>query len=199
MYRTGSSLAIGVFVMIVSFPAAADRFSSTADVFKGAGAAAFFDHAYGYAIFPTVGRGGFIVGGAYGEGRVYVGGNPVGTATLTQISLGFLAGGQAYSEVVFFQDERAFREFTRGALDFSGSVNATVLTANAQAGAGTTGSSAVASGGRRDAVTSGGYYRGFAVFIITTGGLMLEASIGGQKFRYTPLGQNVSVDTDLGQ
>ena len=186
--------------LAISATAAADRYANATELFKNAGAsAAFFDHAYGYAIFPTVGRGGFIIGGAYGEGQVFVGGNPVGQTTLTQISVGLLAGGQAYSEIIFFQDERAFREFTRGSFEFSGRANATVITANAQAGMGTTGATAVASGGRRDAVTSGGYYRGFAVFIITTGGLMLEASLGGQKFSYTPLAQNPATSESVGR
>ena len=176
----------------------ADRFTDTAQLFSDAGRAAdYFGKSYGYAVFPTIGKGGFIIGAAHGEGRVFVAGDPVGETSMTQVTLGFQAGGQAYSQIIFFQDARAFQEFSQGNFEFGGQVNAMVVTANAQAGAGTIGANAGASGGRKDATNTGGYYRGFAVFIIAKGGLMLEASIGGQKFSYEPLNQ--ALDPDLEQ
>ncbi|MDZ7670545.1 MAG: hypothetical protein U5Q16_14415 [Gammaproteobacteria bacterium] len=113
----------------------------------------------------------------------------MGESTLTQLTVGFQAGAQAHSQIIFFQDRRAFEEFAAGGFEFSGQMNATVITASAQAGAGTQGAGAGASGGRNDARLAGGYYKGMAAFIITTGGLMLEASVGGQRFTYTPLEQ----------
>lgn len=185
--------AAAAILLLIATAAQADKFSDAADLFRNAGASApFFDDAYAYAIFPRVGKAGFIVGGGWGTGRVYVGGEPVGESTLTQVTVGLQAGAQAHSQIVFFQDERAFREFRKGGLEFSGQMNATVITANAQAGAGTQGAGAGASGGRNDAIVTGQYYKGFAVFIIATGGLMLEASVGGQRFTYTPLGQRGS-------
>lgn len=183
--------AAAAILLMIATAAQADRFTDAADLFRNAGASApFFDDAYGYAIFPRVGKAGFIVGGGYGTGRVYVGGEPVGESTLTQATIGFQAGAQAHSQIIFFQDERAFREFRKGGFEFSGQANATVITASAQAGAGTQGAGAGASGGRNDATVAGQYYKGFAVFIIATGGLMLEASVGGQRFTYAPLGQS---------
>jgi len=180
--------AAAAILLLIATAAQADRFSDAADLFRNAGASAqFFDNAYGYAIFPRVGKAGFVVGGARGTGRVYAGGKPVGESTLTQLTVGFQAGAQAHSQIIFFQDERAFREFTEGGFEFSGQANATVITASAQAGAGTQGAAAGASGGRNDARLAGDYYKGMAVFIIATGGLMLEASVGGQRFTYTPI------------
>lgn len=176
-------------ILLLTFGTAhADRYDDAADLFRSAGASApFFDDAYGYAIFPRVAKAGFIVGGARGTGQVYVSGQPVGETTLTQLTVGFQAGAQAHSQIIFFQDERAFREFSEGGFEFSGQMNATVITASAQAQAGTQGTAAGVSGGRRDAKVSGGYYKGMAVFVIATGGLMVEASLGGQRFTYSPL------------
>jgi len=171
----------------------ADQYSDAANVFRGTDAAQpFFASSYGYAIFPTVGKGGFILAGGFGKGRVFVAGSPVGDTTLTQASVGLQVGGQAYTQIIFFEDERAFREFSRGGFEFGAQVNATVIKANAQATAGTTGSTAGASGGTKDVEgASPGYYKGMAVFIIATGGLMFEASVGGQRFSYKPLTEAV--------
>ncbi|MEQ8858717.1 MAG: lipid-binding SYLF domain-containing protein [Pseudomonadales bacterium] len=183
-------LVTAAVLLLIAGAAQADNFTDAADRFRSASASApFFDDAYGYAIFPRVAKAGFIVGGARGVGRVYVAGQPVGEATLTQLTLGFQAGAQANSQIIFFQDDRAFREFSEGGFEFGGQMNATVVTANAQAQASTQGSGATASGGRNDAKVAGGYYKGMAVFIITTGGLMLEASVGGQRFSYQPIAQ----------
>jgi lipid-binding SYLF domain-containing protein len=172
----------------LALPALADSYSDSIALFKNAGAsAAFVDSSYGYAVFPTIGKGGLIVGGAYGEGHVYKQGKYVGDTSMTQVSLGFQAGGQAYTEIVFFQDQRAFNEFTSGNFSFSGNVSAVAITAGASASAGTESSTAGASGGKKDATTAGGYQKGIAVFTIAKGGLMYEASVAGQKFSYKAL------------
>jgi lipid-binding SYLF domain-containing protein len=168
----------------------ADDYTDTVALFKNAGeSAAFFQNCYGYAVFPTIGKGGFVVGGAYGNGRVYAHGNPVGDTSLTQLSVGLQAGGQAYSQIIFFEDQRAFTEFTRGDFEFGADVNAVAITAAAGASAGTTGASANVSGGMRDARTAGKYYKGFVVFTIVKGGAMYQVTVAGQKFSYTPLGR----------
>ena len=168
-----------------SAPARADDYADTVQLFKNAGqSGTFFDKAYGYAVFPTVGKGAIGIGGARGKGRVYAQGKHVGDTTLTQVSIGFQAGGQAYSQIVFFEDERAYREFTSGEFGFGAGVSAVAITAAANATASTTGNSAGASGGKKDATTTGEYYKGMAVFTIAKGGLMYEAALAGQKFSY---------------
>ena len=176
-------------LMAVSTIASADRYTDTIDVFKKADAVKpFFEEAYGYAVFPSVGKGGIILGGAYGSGRVYRQGEITGTTTLMKVSLGFQLGGQAFSEIIFFQDERAYKEFISENFEFDGSLCAVVITAAAQAQASTQGSTAGASLGPAtgtQAETS--YTKGMAVFIHTLGGLMYEMSIGGQKFSFEPI------------
>jgi lipid-binding SYLF domain-containing protein len=168
-----------------AFPALAGDYEDTIALFKNAGAsAAFVRSSYGYAVFPTIGKGGLVVGGAYGEGRVYKQGKYVGDTSMTQLSVGFELGGQAYSEIVFLEDQRAFNEFTSGDFSFSGNVSVVAITAGASASAGTEATEAGASGGKKDATTAGGYQRGVAVFTIAKGGLMYEASVSGQKFSY---------------
>ena len=165
--------------------AAADEYADTVQLFKNAGqSGTFFDKAYGYAVFPTVGKGALGIGGARGKGRVYAQGKYVGDATLTQVSIGFQAGGQAYSQIVFFEDERAYREFTSGEFGFGAGVSAVAITAAASATASTTGNSAGVSGGKKDATTTGEYFKGMAVFTIAKGGLMYEAALAGQKFSF---------------
>jgi lipid-binding SYLF domain-containing protein len=170
--------------------ARADEYSDTISIFKNAGeSGTFFGKSYGYAVFPTIGKGGIGIGGAYGKGRVYAKGNYVGDTSLTQVTVGFQLGGQAYSQIIFFEDQRAFNEFTSGNFEFGAQATAVAITAGASAAATTTGSSAGASGGKKDATTTTagtGYHKGMAVFTVAKGGLMYEASIGGQKFSYTP-------------
>ena len=161
---------------------------ATIELFENAGESGeFFDKSYAYAVFPTVGKGALVVGGAHGVGRVYERGRYVGDITLTQLSVGFQAGGQAYSQIVFMQDLRAFKEFTSGEFGFGAGVSAVAITAGANAMASTTGSSASVSGGKKDAKTAGEFYKGMAVFTIAKGGLMYEASLAGQKFNYKAL------------
>jgi lipid-binding SYLF domain-containing protein len=168
----------------------ADSYSDTIDAFRRAGeSGAFFGQSYGYAVFPTIGKGGIGIGGAHGKGRVFVGGQHVGDTSMTQITAGFQLGGQAFSQIIFFEDERSFREFTSGNFEFSAQATAVAITAGVSAEASTGGGLAAgASGGRNDATTThGGFRKGMAIFTIARGGLMYEAALGGQKFNYTPL------------
>ena len=167
----------------------ADDYSHTISVFKKSPAVTpFFKDAYGYAVFPTVGKGGIVVGGAFGKGRVYRQGNLTGHVTLSKVSVGFQLGGQAFSEIIFFQDKRAYDEFTSGAFEFDASASAVAITAGAQAKAGTEGGTAGASAGPDTGVQANtSYTKGVAVFVHTKGGLMYEVSVGGQKFDFTPI------------
>ncbi len=136
-------------------------------------------------MFPSIGKGGFGIGGARGKGRVYKLGAHVGDTTMTQLTIGFQLGGQVYSQIIFFEDQRAFDEFTAGNFEFGAQASAVAITLSASAGASTTGASAGTSGTRDNpdnASTS--FYKGMMVFTLAKGGLMYEASIGGQKFSY---------------
>lgn len=167
----------------------ADSYSDTLGLFEHAGqSAAFFHNSYGYAVFPTIGEGGITVGAAYGKGRVYAHGAYVGDTSMTQLSVGAQLGGRAYSQIIFFQDKRAFEEFTKGNFEFGADVAAVAITASAEGDVGTTGANGAASGGMKDAKTAGHYYKGVAVFTIVKGGAMYQAAINGQKFSYTPKG-----------
>lgn len=167
----------------------AAKFADTVELFKNAGqSAAFFSQSYGYAVFPTVGEGGLGIGGAFGKGRVYVHGAFVGDTTMGQISVGFQAGGKAYSQIIFFEDKRALDEFESGSFEFSAGASAVAITAGANASVGTSGASAGASAGKKDARETGVYEKGMAVFTIAKGGLMYAATIAGQKFSFTPHG-----------
>lgn len=187
--RPISTVILALALFVAPFGSAiADEYQDTIKVFKNAGqSGAFFDSAYGYAVFPTIGKAGLVVGGAAGSGRVYVGGKHVGNAEFGQVSVGFQAGGQAYSMIVFLEDERAFREFSSGSFKFSADASAVAITAGASAGVSTAGSSAGASGGKNDASTVGEYYRGMATFTVAIGGVMYEASLAGGGFDYKPL------------
>lgn len=126
----------------------------------------FFNQAYGYAIFPTVAKGGIGLGGAYGRGEVYQQGKLVGHTSLSQLTIGFQLGGQAYSEIIFFKDRKALSRFTSGSFEFGAQASAVAVTAGASADA--------------------DYNDGVAIFTLTKGGLMYEAAVGGQKFTFTP-------------
>ena len=180
-----------VIVLFCSLVGAAhgDSYSDTVGVFKNAEASrSFFNSAYGYAVFPLIGKGGVFVGGAFGEGRVYRRGEFTGTVEMSKLSLGFQFGGQVFSQIIFFQDARAYDEFIRGNFEFDASISAVAITAGAQARLGTQGGSAGASGGPRTGVQAHiGYYRGMAVFVHAKGGLMYELAIGGQRFEFSPV------------
>lgn len=139
----------------------------TIDRFKRVdpGLKVFFDKAYGYAVFPTIGKGGMGIGGAYGEGVVFEQGRAVGDTSMTQVTFGFQFGGQAYSELIFFKDKTALDKFRTGNFEFSAQASAVAVKAGASA--------------------TTDYDNGVAVFTQTKGGLMYEATLGGQKFGYT--------------
>ena len=184
---TMRSLLMTLAMLVPAEAALADDYSETIELFRNAGtSAAFFNNSYGYAVFPTIGKAGLVVGGAHGTGRVYEHGKYVGDTSMTQVSVGFQAGGQAYSQIILFRDKRAFDEFTSGDFQFDANVSAVAITAAATGTAGTTGASVTASGGKRDATTAGRYYKGIAVFTIVKGGAMYEISVAGQKFSYKP-------------
>jgi lipid-binding SYLF domain-containing protein len=165
----------------------ADEYTDTIKLFKSAGESGkMLNTAHGYAVFPTIGKGAVGVGGAYGKGRVYKQGKYIGDTSMTQVTVGLQLGGEAYSELILFEDERALQEFIKGNFEFGADVQAIAVTAAAGAKASTTGSSAGASAGKKDATTVGGYRKGMAIFTVAKGGLMYEASVGGQKFSYTP-------------
>jgi lipid-binding SYLF domain-containing protein len=133
---------------------------------KDPGIKVFFDKAHGYAVFPTVGKGGMGIGAAYGKGEVFQRGKPIGSSSLSQLTIGFQLGGQAYSEIIFFKDQATLDRFTSGSFEFSAQASAVALTAGAAANA--------------------DYSNGVAIFTLAKGGLMYEASVGGQKFGFTP-------------
>ena len=134
---------------------------------KDPGIGRFFDHAYAYAVFPTVGKGAMGIGGAYGEGLVYRRGQAIAYTSLSQVTIGLQLGGQAYHEIIFFRDWEAFERFRSGRLKLSAQLSAVAITAGASADA--------------------SYEQGVAVFTLAKGGLMYEASVGGQNFSYEPL------------
>jgi lipid-binding SYLF domain-containing protein len=136
---------------------------------KDPGMAKIFSDAVGYVVFPTVGKGGLGIGAARGKGWVYEGGALIGKSTLTQVSFGFQFGGQAYSEIVFFQTKQAMDNFKLGHLKFDAQASAVALTARASADL--------------------AYRNGVAIVTMAKGGLMYEASVGGQKFSFTPVGK----------
>ena len=125
-----------------------------------------FTDAHGYAVFPSVGKGAIGIGGAYGKGEMFEGGVMVGYCDLTQGTIGLQLGGQAYSELIFFEHKRSADSFKTGTLEFAAQASAVAVTAGASADA--------------------DYEHGVAVFTMTKGGLMYEASIGGQKFSFVP-------------
>ncbi len=124
----------------------------------------FINRGAGYAIFPSVGKGGIGVGGAYGKGVLYENGRVVGFADLSQASIGFQLGGQEYSELIVFENQAAVDRFKTGELEFSAQVSAVALKAGAAAGT--------------------NFKDNMAIFTQTNAGLMYEASVGGQKFSY---------------
>jgi lipid-binding SYLF domain-containing protein len=127
----------------------------------------FFDQAYGYAIFPSVTKGGAGLGAARGKGILYQGGAPAKKVQLSQYTIGAQFGGKKYRELIFFSDKAAYDRFVEGDFEFSAQVHATV----ASDGAGSTAA----------------YEDGIAVFIQDKAGAMLEASVGGQTFKVRPL------------
>ncbi len=174
-------LCIGVWAL--SFKVFADEYQASILQFKKSDrTTSFFNNAYGYAIFPNIGKGGIGIGGSYGEGKVYMHGKATGKVKMAQVTIGFQLGGQVFSQILFLQDKRAYDEFTSGSFEFGAQASAVALTAGASAQAGTSGTGAAAGSKQGKAH----YVNGYAVFTLAKGGVMYEASIGGQKFSYTP-------------
>ena len=181
-------VVVAVFCSI-AIASEVEDFSSTINVYKQSPQVQpYFKNAYGYAVFPTIGKGGLGIGAAHGKGQVYRGGKVTGKASMTKVSIGFQAGGQAFSQMIFFEDKRAYDEFTSGNFEFDAQASAVAITAGAQAKAGTEGTTASASAGPKTGAQADVQYRkGMAIFVHIKGGLMYEASIGGQKFSFKPL------------
>jgi hypothetical protein len=176
-------LTVVIALMFVATPSFADDVQDTIKTFKAADETKpFFEQAYGYAVFPTIGKGGIGIGAAYGTGQVFKQGNYTGDAEIAQITIGWQLGGQAFSQIIFLQDERAYGEFTSGSFEFSAQATAVALTAGASAQASTAGN-AVGAGKTKQKAS---YVGGMATFTIIKGGLMYEAALGGQKFTFTP-------------
>jgi hypothetical protein len=127
----------------------------------------FFDNAYGYAVFPKIAKGAAGVGAANGDGVVYEQGHAVGTSEMTQVTVGFQLGGQTYAEYIFFQDKAHLDVFKGGNMEFAANASAVAVKSGAAA--------------------TNDFSNGMAIFTMPHGGLMFEASIGGQKFSYAPL------------
>ena len=171
----GCTIAMIAFAACSTAPAStADREAQSDEVnaaitkFKAKQAAVevYMKDAHAYAVFPTVGKGGMGIGGAFGRGQVFRGGKMVGYAKLTSASIGFQLGGQSFSEMIFFETEAAFAKFKSGEFGFDANASAVAATAGAAAKA--------------------DYKNGVAVFVMADAGLMYEASIGGQKFSFEP-------------
>jgi lipid-binding SYLF domain-containing protein len=133
---------------------------------KDPGMDKFFSSATGYAVFPGIGKGGLGIGGAAGKGTLYKGGTAVADTKMSQISIGFQAGGQKYAEIIFFENSETYKDFVSGNFEFAAQVSAVAL----------------ASGVSADAA----YKNGLLVVTMPIGGLMYEASVGGQKFKVMP-------------
>ena len=127
----------------------------------------FFEQAHGFAVFPSIKKAGFGIGGATGNGQVFEKGNLIGNTKVTQLSLGLQLGAQAFKEIIFFKDTQALNRFTRGNFEFGAQASAVALTAGV--------------------AVEVEYSDGVAIFTETNGGLMYEASIGGQKFSFTEI------------
>jgi lipid-binding SYLF domain-containing protein len=179
------SLITTAALIFVATNAVADDYSNTINTFKKSPVTEpYFKNAYGYAVFPKVGKGGLGIGGAYGRGQVYRGGKATGKTSLIKVSIGFQAGGQAFSEIIFFQDKRAYDEFTSGGFEFDAQASAVAITAGAQVQAGTGGSTAGTSAGHSGKHAEVNYRKGMAIFVHVRGGFMYEAAIAGQRFNY---------------
>src|SRR6202046_325119 len=159
-----SQLGFFAAILLAAGVANAGKYEDTISLFKNAGeSAAFFKNSYAYAVFPHIGGGGFIVGGAYGQGIVYVHGKLVGDAPMKQLSVGFQAGGKDFTQIIFFKDKRALEQFESGNFEFSARASAIAITAGANASVGTDGVTSGASAGKRDANTDGIYKTGVPV------------------------------------
>ncbi|MGW8121655.1 lipid-binding SYLF domain-containing protein [Roseivirga echinicomitans] len=166
-------LVLGLFFSTQAVAQKKDKFDEnkaqeTITQFKkiDSGLEAFFKNSFGYAVFPSIGKGGIGIGGAAGKGVVYKQGDMIGGSNMTQITVGFQLGGQEYSEVIFFENADSFNRFINNKYQFAAQVSAVALKSGISADA--------------------SYSDGVAVFTQAKGGLMYEASVGGQKFKFVP-------------
>jgi lipid-binding SYLF domain-containing protein len=167
------ALAVSMAAVLSTVTARADedlgvQSKQAIDAFKTADSSlgTFFANSAGYAVFPDVGKGGFIVGGARGKGIVYEKGNPIGQATMTQASIGAQAGGETFAEVIFFETPAALSDFKASKFEMSADISAVAASQGASKAA--------------------KYKKGVAVFTVAKRGLMVQASVGGQKFKFEP-------------
>jgi len=176
-------------ISTVAVAAKVENYSSTIKVFQNSPVVAkFFKNSYGYAVFPTIGKAGYVIGGSYGKGQVYHRGKVTGKSTAIEGSIGFQAGAEAFSQIIFFKDERAYNQFISGNFEFDATAQAVAITVGAEAQVGTAGDNAGTSGGPKTGVqTKTDYVNGMATFVHAKGGLMAEFSIGGQKFTFEHL------------
>jgi lipid-binding SYLF domain-containing protein len=159
--------------------------SDTAALFhKSNQSAEFFTKSYGYALFPTIVKGGVGIGAAHGTGELFAHGHRLGHVTMTQVSVGAQLGGEGYSEIIFFRDQQALDDFKSGNFEFSADAGAVAITAAADVSVGTTGLDTSASADKRKADASSAFNHGVAVFTIAKGGLMYNVTVAGQKFSY---------------
>jgi lipid-binding SYLF domain-containing protein len=176
MPQTRSLATVAALGVLVALPGLARAEATLEETHKAIaamkkadpGLSRFFDKAAGYAVFPDVGKGGFIVGGAGGSGFLFEGGKPIGKTTMAQATIGAQIGGQTYYEVIFFGTKEALAAFKKGEWTMAAQVSAV----------------AIKSGASADAK----YSDGVAVFTLAKAGAMAEASVGGQKFTFTPSG-----------
>lgn len=190
--KTITTIVLAVAMLgLATIGAAAEEkdYSSTINTFRSSPAVEkFFNDSYGYAVFPIIGKAGLVIGGAYGQGQVYKAGAVTGTTTVIEGSIGFQAGGEVFSEIIFFQDQRAYDRFTSGSFEFDATAQAVAVTVGAVAQTGTAGTTAGASAGPKTGVQAEiNYVNGMATFVHAKGGLMYEFSVGGQKFTFQPL------------
>ena len=170
------ALATGLAAVVVLAPSSARAETTITDANDAVarlrkvepGLKRFFEKSAGYVVFPEIAKGGFIVGGAGGSGYLFEKGKAVGKATLSQATVGAQIGGQAYIEIIFFENAEALEGFKKGEWTMAAQVSAVAVTAGAAKNA--------------------SYNHGVAVFTLIKGGAMAEASVGGQKFSYEPLG-----------
>ncbi|HTE40763.1 MAG TPA: YSC84-related protein [Steroidobacteraceae bacterium] len=179
------SLAFSVPVLANDVSNAPEKVQDTVENFKKAQLTKpYFENSHGYAVFPTIAKAGVGIGGAGGKGYVYEKGRFVGESSMGQISVGAQLGGQAYSQIVFFENKAAFDEFTREGFEFTADASAVALTLGANAEAGTQGVNAAASLSKSNGIAVSKYSKGMAIMTLAKGGLMYQAALTGQKYSY---------------
>ncbi|MBD1576389.1 lipid-binding SYLF domain-containing protein [Vibrio sp. S11_S32] len=188
-------LALMMGITLWSVTASADSYTDSLINFKRSPQTEkLFSSAYGFAVFPTIGKAAFFIGGAYGTGQVYRGVYPelelLGESTMSQLSIGYSFGGEGYSEIIFFKNKHALDNFTQGEFAFGAQASAVALNIGANAQVGTTGNSATAGQSGTEQSTAASYVNDMAIFTATKGGLIIDASVAGQKFSFTPKQQS---------